>query len=166
MLRATSGLIFSGGGIGLKSSGVLAQSAVPASVTGTLSETTLATIAIPAGAMGVNGAIRIKSRWTYPNTANVKTLNARINGVLVEQKVEGSGFQITRTDWSGENRGAMNSQIWDRNNSVGGAYEQNATFQTTAIDMSVAQNLTLTGTLANTGETITLEAYTVELLNP
>jgi hypothetical protein len=39
----------------LKAAGVLAQSAVAASFTGTLTETVLATIAIPAGAIGVNG---------------------------------------------------------------------------------------------------------------
>src|SRR5213079_2421852 len=73
MLRGASGFGFSGGGIGLKAAGVLAQSAVAASVTGTLTETVLATIAIPAGAMGVNGAIRVTALWSYTNSADTKT---------------------------------------------------------------------------------------------
>jgi len=164
MMRAQSGVGFSGGGIGLKSAGVLAQSAVPASVTGTLSETTLATIAIPAGAMGVNGALRISTLWSYTNSANNKTLKIVLGGVQVQ------GITVTTSSAMNHiavtrNRGAANSQITQFNSGApfNVASQSNIT---TAVDTSQAQNLTITGTLANTGETITLEGYTVELLNP
>lgn len=166
MMRAQSGIGFSGGGIGLKASGVLAQSAAPASVTGTLSETVLATIAIPAGAMGVNGSLRITTLWTFTSSADSKTVQARLGGTSIGLAVmtANSGLQhqiILR------NRGAANSQIAFTNGQTSFAVTSGA-MVTTAIDTSIAQNLTLTATIgANAGSnTITLEAYTVENLNP
>lgn len=152
-----------GGGTGLKSSGVLAQSAVPASVTGTVSETVLATIPIPAGAMGLNGVLRIAPIWSYTNSANNKVLRVYFGGVLLQS--------ITRTTTASEdwfftirNRGAANSQV--RSPGVTPQGGTATAVPTSSVDTSVAQTLEFRGTLANTGETITLEAYIVELLVP
>jgi len=165
MLRGSSYTGGGGGGIGLPASGVLKQSAVPASVTGTVSETTLATIAVPAGAMGLNGAIQIISRWTFNNTANNKTLRVKFAGT------DFLGYSATNSA-TGEiltiiqNRGVANSQIGDRLAVSGALGTTTANWVTSAIDTTVSQNITLTATLANTGETITLESYQVQILNP
>lgn len=155
-----------GGGVGrgLQSPGVLAQSAVPASVTGTLSETTLATIVIPAGVMGANGSLRVTLQWSCTNTANTKTAGVRLGGQSIR------ALALTNTASRPDivmltNRGATNSQVGVV--ASASAYSNSsATSPTYAIDMSQAQSLTITGTLTNTGETITLESYTVEVLNP
>jgi len=164
MLRGSSYTGGGGGGIGLPASGVLKQSAVPASVTGTLSETTLATIAIPAGAMGANGMLRITALWSFTNSANNKTLK----GVLAASQFMNQVFTTStsiRTQTMITNRGAANSQVGHAA-SAGAFSGSTSAVVTSAIDTTQAQNFTLTGTLANTGETITLEGYTVELLNP
>ena len=162
-LRAVSSIGTSGGGIGLKSAGVVAQSAVPASVTGTLSETTLATIPIPAGAMGVNGRLRITASYSYTNSANSKQLIVRFGGAVVRGSTRTTSAQDNFIDMLA-NRGVANSQFYALAFTTGASA---AGIQaTSAIDTTQAQNLTLNGTLANIGETITLESYTVEILNP
>lgn len=164
-MRAVSGIGGSGGGIGLKSAGVLAQSAAPASVTGTVSETTLATIAIPAGTMGLNGALRITSIWSYTNSANNKTVRARFSGQALGSTV----MTTTATAsilWEAINRGALNSQVTNGAGAGAGLVASGNAVVTMTVDTSITQNLILTATLANTGETITLEGYTVEVLNP
>lgn len=156
-----------GQGRGLQSPGVLAQSASPASVTGTLTETALATVTIPAGAMGLNGALRITVLWSHTNSANTKTLNTRLGGV---SGTIISGLPVTTTASTQamtmlRNRGAANSQV--RFGSTTNSFSAfSSAVVTHAVDTSVAQDLVLTGVLTNTGETITVEAYTVELLNP
>ena len=154
-----------GGGVGLKAAGVLAQSGVAAAVTGTLSETTLATIAIPAGAMGPNGQLRIWTVWSTTNSANNKILRSRIGGTSV-QSVTVTASASEQLYRSLHNRGATNSQVGFVNFTATPFGTNTSAVDTYALDMSVAQNLTLTGTLANVGETITLEAYAVEILNP
>jgi hypothetical protein len=143
---------------------VLAQSAVPSSVTGTTSETVLATITIPANAMGPNGAVRVTSQWSYTNSANTKTTNQRFAGFqartvpLTTTSSRSDIFLIT-------NRNATNSQV---GSSAGaGAYgTSGGTSATFSVDTTQPQNITLCGTLTNTSETITLESYIVEILNP
>lgn len=157
-----------GSGRGLQSPGVLAQSAVPASVTGTLSETTLATITIPAGAMGVNGSVRVRARFSYTGSTNNKAVRVRFGGaqLLFVDNANTAGNIGAQLLFDIANRGATNSQIGGSAGTGGvNAQIQNA-FSASAIDTTAAVNLTLTAQLANTGETITLESYTVEILNP
>lgn len=150
----------SGGGVGLKSAGVLAQSAVPASVTGTVAETTLATIVVPANAMGLNGSLRISLFASNTNNANNKTLNVRFGGVQLASAIrtttlnQGQYFIIL-------NRGAANSQIWYQLAQGAGLSEA-----VVSVDTTQTQNLTITGTLANAADTFTVETYTVEILSP
>lgn len=163
-LRAVSSIGTSGGGIGLKSPGVLAQSAVAVPLTGTLAETTLATISVPAGAMGLNGMLRISAICSVTNNANAKTIKFVFGGTTYNQVAlpsVGSGQWYTTI----RNRNSTNSQVSGALPSMGAGTNSSAAF-TGAVDTSIAQTLTITGTLANTGDTITLEAYTVELLNP
>lgn len=155
-----------GGGAGLKSAGVLAQSATPASVTGTTTETTLATIPIPAGAMGANGSLRITTLWSYTNSANTKTPRVTLGGTAffapaLSTTLTAQALTIIR------NRNAMNSQVgWASGAGTLGIGSSGNANVTAAVDMSAAQNLLITGQLASAGETLTLEGYTVELLNP
>lgn len=141
-----------------------AQLAVAASVTGTVTETVLATIAIPAGLMGVNGMLRITPLWSVTNNANAKTLMVRLGGTSIS--TAGAASQATYQNLIIlRNRGVANSQVSPVTASTGNGFNGSAA-ATFAIDTSVAQNLTLTGTLGNAADTITLEGYTVEILNP
>lgn len=146
---------------------VLAASAATgmAVTTGT-AETTLATVPIPAGAVGANGVIRITTLWSYTNSANTKTLRVRLGGIA------GTSFGATVATTTADVQ--MMHIIRARNSTssqVGFAANAGSTFTTTitgaaggSLDMTVAQDLVFTGTTALSGETITLESYIVEIL--
>lgn len=144
---------------------VLGQSGVASSVTGTTTETTLATIPVPAGIMGLNGVLRITTVWTVTNSANNKALRVVLGGSLF------SGVDLTTTASAQfqahiRNRGVANSQIGFIVSSGFPFSTSGGSPVTGAVNTAVAQNLLITGQLASGAETITLEAYTVELLNP
>lgn len=144
---------------------MLARSAVAASVTGTLSETALATLTIKAALMGANGQLRITTLWSHTNSANNKTLKIRLGGISGATMLDVTNTTTLSTHMINtiRNRNAANSQI--ANFSIATSFTTNAAVNpTSAVDTTAAQDLVLTGTLANTGETITLESYSVELL--
>lgn len=155
-----------GGAFGVKSVGLLGQSAVPSSVTGSTAQTVLATVPIPAGALGINGAIRVTTLWSFTNNANNKTPGVSLGatqvfGPVIASQASMQGVAFLR------NRGVLNSQVA---NALGagsvGSGSSTLAVGTFAIDTSVAQNLTITGQLATSTDTMTLEGYTVEVLNP
>lgn len=142
---------------------VLAGSAVAVPHTGDTNETTLATITIPAGAMGKNGQLRITTNWSYTNSGNNKTLRIDFGGT------DYRAFVVTTTDAFRDqitiaNRNATNSQVGGL---VGTAVAYTSTTianVTSAVDTTAAVTLTITGQLASGGETVTLESYLVELI--
>jgi hypothetical protein len=144
---------------------VLAAGAVAASHTGNTTETVLATVNVPAGAMGLNGALRFTAHFSHTNSANAKTLNVKLGGTSGRAFATGApttsdGNIYQRTI---QNRGAQNAQVSQQHN-TGVSYGAGAP-RTGTIDTSVAQDLVFTGQLTNSGETITLESYLVELFH-
>ncbi len=141
----------------LGTSYTIAKSGVAASITGTLTETTLGTFSIPAGAMGPNGQIEITSLWQSTSSANNKTFKVNFGA--------STAWTATVTTTSAEqaytrvaNRNATNSQVvWI--NAGGYGSGTNASVVTFAVNSASAVTVNLTGTLANTGETITLESW-------
>jgi hypothetical protein len=163
--RDMSGAFITPGITPTKASYLLDQSGAPSTVTGTTNETTLATVTVPAGAVLARGALRITSLWSMTNNANVKTLLARLAGVNIGGGVGTSSvatFFGQQVIW---NRSATNSQVMRPAVATSFGTSTSAVL-TAAVDMTAAQNLTFTGTLANAADSITLEAYTVEVLNP
>ncbi len=147
---------------------VFAQSAVPVSVTGTTSETVLAKTPIPAGAMAPNGCLRVRYLYSCTSNANTKTFTIRLTGTAMRS------FSVTANSSVWEeiniwNRGALNNQVWQPGGAPagnGGGGTSGANPGTSSVNMAALQNLIIAGSLANAADTITLEAYTVELLNP
>lgn len=147
---------------------VLKASAVAASHTGNTTETVLATITIPAGAMGLNGVLRIAADWTTTNSANDKTLRIRLGGI--------GGTALTSTAFTTvanafhrmliANRNSASSQFSSTDRSRATDVVSSYEVATAAINTAVVQTLVLTGQLETAGETITLENYIVELLVP
>lgn len=145
---------------------IIGQSAVASSHTGNTSETILATVTIPAGAMGPNGAIEIVTLWSYTNSANNKTWRIRLGGIAGAQVAN-----ITRTTTAADgdlrvirNRNSQSSQVFYRNTLGFGIGAGSTTPSTGGIDTSTARDLVFTAELASSGETITLEGYTVKIL--
>ncbi len=142
---------------------ILAASAVAASHTGATSEAILASVPVPAGAMGPNGALRISTLWSYTNSANAKTMRCRLGGasgsvVFSPIATSTSGLNLQRTL---QNRNSQASQICFQQGTVN-SFATGSTVAV-AVDTASAQDLVFTGQLANSGETVTLESYLVEL---
>lgn len=143
---------------------MIARSAVASSVTGTTTETTLATITIPAGVMGTNGQLWIMTLWSNTSNANNKTLRVRFSGIagtqyLLSTATTGVGSQIPLFI---RNRNSASSQIGGNSSSATFGHTASAAV-TSAVDTSLATTLVISGQLANAGDTLTLESYTVEL---
>jgi hypothetical protein len=165
MLRAVTSQAVSGGGIGLKAAGILAQSGAPASVTGTTAATVLASIQVPGGAMGPNGVLRISTQWSYTNNADAKTLGITFGGVtfMASGQSNTAGMQYINRIC---NRGATNSQV-GYGAAAGASFSTTSTAaQTASVDTTQTQTLNITAQLGTSTDTITLENYTVEILNP
>lgn len=153
--------ILDGNDFPFKQAFILAKSAVPMSVTGTVAETTLATIQLPGGRLGDNGQLRIHTLWSVTNNANNKQLRTRLAGAQLTSLGVTAVLSVNHEQLVA-NRGGPVAQVtvFNAANPYGSS---TSAVQTFAIDTSVDQIITLTGQLANTGDTITLEAYLVEI---
>lgn len=120
------------------------------SLTGTTTETTLLTIPIKGGLMGLGGRLQQIAVFAMTNNANTKTFRAKIGGSTIAYSTS-SSLATTGFNFWLLNRNSQSSQ-----------YNSNAT--SFAIDTSVDFDLTITGQLANAADTLTLSALTLEVL--
>ena len=143
-----------------------ALSGAQASHTGNTTETVLATITIPAGTLGANGAFRLW--WTNDgtNSANTKTFRVRINGLGSTVLFSSGGLKtstVVNYFLNCSNRNSASSQIaWGGGNCFvnGGA---SSSLKTDTINTgTTALNVVITVQLANSAETGTLEYYMLE----
>lgn len=145
---------------------ILARTAAAVSHTGDTNETALATITIPAGAMGLNGGVQVYSTHSFTNSGNNKIMRLRLNGIAGTQFfVSTQTTQATLSDMRRiRNRNSASSQVgsFAASNVVGLGQTTNAV-ATGAINTAAAVDLVLSGQLASAGETITLENYEVWL---
>ena len=162
-----------GGGMGVPSNApappvlvLMAKSNVQQAVTGTLTETVLATINLPANTIGANGQVRIRTYWTVTNSANNKTLRVRFGTAGISSTAISTS---TITTFSSpfitvdmQNNNATNAQNAFSVGSRGTDGLTTTVLAISSIDTTVSENLYITGQLANTGETITLTSYSVE----
>lgn len=138
---------------------VLQSSAVASSVTGTLVETTLATIPILGNLLGLNGSIEIEAKYTCTNSVNLKIFRVNYGGQVFNSA--GLLTSLTNNFFSSfANRNSATSQIAENDNTGAAAWRAGT------VNSVVDQNLTLTAILALVGETITLESYVVKLIRP
>lgn len=139
---------------------VIAATGVAASTTGDTVENTLATITVPA--MGPRDILIIRTLWTVTNSVNTKTMRVKFGSFTAYARGEtaiASNEKMTII----QNRGATNSQVAWANNATGFSTSANAN-TTGAQDTTGNVTLLITGQNGLAAETITLEAYYVELL--
>lgn len=124
-------------------------------------ENTLATVTIPANAMGPNGYIRIIHLWTLTNSANAKTKRIKLGGsnFLARAETTVASSEVMTII---RNRNSTSSQVSFANNATSFSTSAN-TNQTGSIDTTSAQTLLITGQKATGTETMTLESYIVEV---
>lgn len=143
----------------------LAQSAVAASCPADTTEDVLATITVPANAMGPNGRLRITTIWSYTNSANTKTMKVRFGGTGGTQYL--STGQTTTASMRHmveiANRNSVSSQVGGPSSSSSFA-TAGGNPVTSARDTTAAQDIVISGQKALSSETLTLESYLIELI--
>jgi hypothetical protein len=136
----------------------LAQDAPATPLTGSTSLTTLATITLPANAMGAKGQIGIDLFFSCTASANTKVLTVYFGGQLFYTSpaigATVTGYQ-TRLLLSNK---ATNSQI-AHNGGATGLGTQTAAAVTGAIDTTSSVTILIRGQLGNSADTMTLESY-------
>ena len=124
-------------------------------------ENTLATVTIPAGAMGVNGMVRITSMWGCNNDASGKTPRIKFGGTTIET------YSLI-----GATGAALYADVGNKNNASAqiarGVHADTTnmveTLTTLAINTTSSTTVVFTAQKADGTDTITLDHYTVELL--
>lgn len=131
----------------------------PQSVTGTVNETTLATINVPV--MGPNDFVEVYTTWAYTNSANTKTLRVRFGGASGTQYLGTTqSTSATTSDYRRiMNAGATNSQVGNYSTSGNPYSASSGAIVTSSVDTTVATTIVISGQLANSGETMTLSNY-------
>jgi hypothetical protein len=140
---------------------VLAQSAAAVASTNTTSEEVLATITIPANALGANGRIEVTVSWTHTNSANAKTMRMRYSGggstVLQTLSATTTASSSGRAGFS--NRNATNSQVAISASSVGSYGSSANALVTFSVDTTASSSIVISSQKATGTETLTLESY-------
>lgn len=144
---------------------VLAKSAVPVSAGANTNENVLATITIPANAMGPNGSVRIWTSWTYTNGADDKTPRIRFGGAsgTVYFSTTATTTATVSTVTTISNRGAANSQVGNLN-AASPFQASTGALITSSVDTAADTTVVITGQKENSANTLTLESYLVELI--
>lgn len=148
----------------LSASYILEQDATQVCHTGDLVDTTLKTIAVAGNLLGINGGLRITVVWSRNSsgTASV-TINTKFGGTLWNTQSPTTTALSARSQTQLQNRGAANSQVGTGTAQVNWG-TNTAAIVTAAIDTTTSQNILLTGQLSNTGDSVCVESYTVEVL--
>ena len=150
---------------------ILGASGVAIPLTGTTSLTSLVVIPIAAGLIGLNGILRVTTTWSCGNNANAKT--ARVFFGASGSGTSGTSFlssNIASTTGTRDvriihNRGSASSQIgMPQGTPVGGLGTTTGAHVTATIDTTAATEVCIGASLASGSDTITLEAYLVELI--
>lgn len=143
-------------------------------LTGTTSETNIVTLSVPAGLLSANGSLRVVCTWTVTNNADAKNLinrfgtsaNPTTGGNTAFLNYTGATSAISvRTFMQFTNRNSVSSQVGLQANNFGwGA----STLAVAAGSQNTASAtfLNINGTLGVGSDSITLEAYTVEWIEP
>lgn len=140
---------------------VLARSAVAVPHTGTTAKTSLVTITVPGGLLGISGGLRIAESVSYPNNANNKQFFVDFGGTTFRGSSRTTSTQDNFTDIL-RNRGVANSQFYGLAFTTGASAA--GIHATGAIDTTADRSLVLAATLASAADTLIIEAYTVEVL--
>lgn len=143
---------------------ILAQSGVASSVTGTTAETTLATVTIPAGTMGLHSRLEISPFFAFSGAAGAKAVRISVGGNTIHSV---SGLAAATSHIQGlhvlRNRGSLNSQIASQVAAANPYASSSTAPVTSAIDFSQDQQIVFYATLASAADTATLSHYTVEV---
>lgn len=150
-------------------SNLVAWSRTPNSHSGDTVETTLATINVASNVMGTNGRLEILMLISFTGTSGTKTTRIRQNNtsgtVLFQGSAAASGLCsfFTADIW---NMGSAGSQEAAAVALTGPSGTSAGATITAAIDTTVPTIFVITGQLANSGDTFSLDAYDATVESP
>lgn len=138
---------------------LLPVTTVLASLTGTLTETTMATATVPAAAMGTTGSVRITVAGSAgANNANAKNLRAKFGGTAYQTLALASVL-------SGQGVSHIRNLTASSQKAFSGSFGTLATAAlTSAVNTGVDVPILVTGQLGVVSDTLTLDGVTIELL--
>ena len=146
----------------------LARSGVQSPLTGVTVETQMAAVTIPAGLLGKNGSIRVRAYWTFTGSTNLKTFKVRYSTSAGTAFLNNATATAANISFMGEviisNRNDPAQQVAFATALTGNDGFANNSTLTATVNTANATQIYLSGTLANSSETATLEYYEVTLL--
>lgn len=144
---------------------IIAQSGVAVPLTGTVAETTLATVQIPP--MGPNDQLEVEALFTFVGAAGNRTPLIKLGATVIAGVAIGNANFAAVLRQRVANRNATNSQVFQAVAGTGaylGVTSVNTSPSTTSAEQTNAGiALTITGQLAVATDTIRLESYRVQL---
>lgn len=138
----------------LTGTGIVTANAAYTQSTGEQTLATLTTVA--AGAMGLNGAVEIRSSWTSVNNANSKTARIKFGGTsylsvgLTTSPVLGDVRRI-------RNRNSASAQVCSFSSGQGSFGVTTAALVTSTVDTTAAVDILATGQLTNAADFLIFE---------
>ncbi len=149
---------------------VIAQGGAAITKTGSTAESILASVAIPGGAMGPNGSIRIRHLWSNNNNGNSKTRRIRFGSAADLNGTQFTGV-IATTSISHYNtheiinRNSVSSQVGIvPAGATGGPGSFSGSPVTSSVNTDSDCYVVFSGELASGSDSILLEYYSVEVL--
>jgi len=124
--------------------------ATPVVLTGTTSETTMLTVSIPASLMNKRGRANVIVQLSLTNNANAKTVRVKIGGQQVAAITSTNQSLSAFSSWLLN----LNSETSQKSNSI-------ASF---TVDTTIANDLVITGQLANAADSMTLNTLSLEII--
>lgn len=134
----------------------------PVSLTGTTAETTMLTIPVKGGLIGANGVLAIQPLWSNTNNANNKTLRIKLGATTCYSY---GAVNLSHQDAyiNVRNIGSESSQKTTSGMSGGTGGTVN-NYNSTSTDTSVDFNIVVTGQLANSADTMAIQAFLIMVL--
>jgi hypothetical protein len=136
-------------------------------VTGTTTETSLFSIVVPGGAMGINGVLRVRVHIPTNNRTATNSIRLKFGGsnVFAFAYTNATNYENCIYDFEIRNKGSLTSQeafqTMNRASSASSSYTAN-----TAINTAINQTLEVTAQLGSSlgGNTVTFDSATIEIL--
>lgn len=137
----------------------LAQSSSPIALTGTTTAKVLASVTIPANRIGKMGLVRISTTWSVSNSLGEKKIITRFGGDDISSNV------ITTVSTYQEQNSIQNRDKTDEQFFVfGGFAYTGAPLGKLTKDTTLPQIIDIVAQLSDSKDSVTLEAYTIEII--
>ena len=134
------------------------------SLTGTTTETTLATITVKGGLMGANGKLKIWPLFATPNNANSKVLYVKVGGIAFTAIGYTTGATSTQTLCVVRNTNSESSQVAFSSGNSAGVGNSSVAVTTASINTAADFTLAISAQLGNDADTVTLHGLFVEII--